>query len=99
MHGQSEGLVIDPESQHPQQQQQGESDTVLQYTTERGSAARTDGGFTDENLVPPVGNYDDVRLKDTLQPVVRMSLRATSAVPGRAHFGLVMVFLSLYNLV
>ncbi|RUS88553.1 hypothetical protein EGW08_003653, partial [Elysia chlorotica] len=92
VHGQGEGLVIDLGSQLPQehqhQQQRSQQQQQPQDTVPQRAADRDDGGFTDENLVPPVGNYDDVRLKDTQQPGARFGRRATSAVPGRTRFGL-----------
>ena len=89
VNGQGEGLMIDLELQQKQQQPQRRE--VQPSDIEQGSPPRNDGGFTDENLVPPVGNYGDVRLKETLRPGLRQGPRATSAVPGRARFGFVLI--------
>ncbi|GFR59619.1 DnaJ-like protein subfamily C member 14 [Elysia marginata] len=91
VHGQGEGLVIDLVSQQQQDQQQQplhqqQQQQVPLPSMGHASTSRTDGGFTSENLVPPVGNYGDARLKESVRPEGRQGLRAASAVPGRARF-------------
>ncbi|GFO18896.1 Dnaj-like protein subfamily c member 14 [Plakobranchus ocellatus] len=89
---QGEGLVTEQQVQQKQQQQQQKllQQQHPQQVVEENQPLppRTDGGFTDENMVPPVGNYGDVKVNNFVRPSMRQGQRASSAVPGRARFGL-----------